>query len=54
MQMLKRMVIHVKDDTSANRVKPCSSAQHNMKMEVTVLESPVLIDWRLQLRSGAD
>ena len=52
--MLKCMVIHVKDDTSANGVKSCSSAQHNMKMEVTVLKSPVLIDWRLQLKSGAE
>ena len=50
--MLKRMIIHVKDDTSANGVKLWSSAQHNMKMEVTILESSVLIDWRLQLRSG--
>ena len=52
--MLKRMVVHVKDDTSANGVKSCSSAQHKMKMEITVLESSVLIDWRLQLRSEAD
>ena len=52
--MLKREGINVKDDTYENGVKSCSSAQHNMKMDVIVPESPVLIDWRLQLRSGAD